>query len=331
MKKNFLNSLSIDSNLYVYNDYSFQTDDSFVNNGFTVPENEVVLQRYTNRDIINKLLPGYFFEAPQYHETKDGNIESEKSETGKPFGKPEFGPSYSYLITESVLSTPQKDDNLKSLDFKKKMKKYSLKRYGQTFYAELGNTDFSSFDNLLSFVETWGLPTGISTMNFPQIYPSSDINIFFMPLDLFYRKIDEYQRIFNLFKALATNDFTNVQVPNTAGLNAFELPIEEETKSLLGTEIHYKGFFSYRLKVDKSNSFTPQAVFNDMFEFAYFFLTMAVYRGAEMRECENCGNLFEVTHQRQRFCPPLPGRKRSSCEMAYNNRLKKERKQKGGE
>lgn len=42
-----------------------------------------------------------------------------------------------------------------------------------------------------------------------------------------------------------------------------------------------------------------------------------------------CEHIFEVTYKRQRFCPPLPNKKRSSCEMAYNNRLKKERKLKG--
>jgi hypothetical protein len=44
---------------------------------------------------------------------------------------------------------------------------------------------------------------------------------------------------------------------------------------------------------------------------------------AEIRKCDYCGHFFHVTHELQHFCPAPPFRRRSICEMAYNNRLKK--------
>lgn len=41
--------------------------------------------------------------------------------------------------------------------------------------------------------------------------------------------------------------------------------------------------------------------------------------------CENCGDIFVKTHGHQKFCPPHPGRKRSTCENTFNQRLKRQR------
>lgn len=67
-------------------------------------------------------------------------------------------------------------------------------------------------------------------------------------------------------------------------------------------------------------------MFNDLLEVAYFQLSQAVHNHKEFRKCLNCNHLFEITHEGRKFCPPLPGRKRSTCENSYNQRLKRKRR-----
>lgn len=64
--------------------------------------------------------------------------------------------------------------------------------------------------------------------------------------------------------------------------------------------------------------------FKDLFEVAFYQLREAILN-KDIRKCEHCGFPFEVTHERQRFCPPLFGRKRSTCENTFNQRLKRKR------
>jgi hypothetical protein len=70
----------------------------------------------------------------------------------------------------------------------------------------------------------------------------------------------------------------------------------------------------------------PATTFDNLFEVAYYQLSRAVIRNVEMRHCDNCGALFEVTHDSRRFCPPLPGHKISTCQNTYNQRMKRKRK-----
>lgn len=42
--------------------------------------------------------------------------------------------------------------------------------------------------------------------------------------------------------------------------------------------------------------------------------------------CLECGKEFIKTHGHQKFCPPKPGRKISTCQNTYNQRKKRERK-----
>jgi hypothetical protein len=70
----------------------------------------------------------------------------------------------------------------------------------------------------------------------------------------------------------------------------------------------------------------PATTFDNLFEVAYYQLSRAVIGNVEMRHCDNCGALFEVTHDSRRFCPPLPGHKISTCQNTYNQRVKRKRK-----
>ncbi|KPH73854.1 MULTISPECIES: hypothetical protein [Bacillaceae] len=70
----------------------------------------------------------------------------------------------------------------------------------------------------------------------------------------------------------------------------------------------------------------PAMKFNNLLEVASFQLKQAIFKDLKLEECINCGALFEPIHGSQKFCSPLPGRKRSTCENTYNQRKKRERK-----
>lgn len=142
-----------------------------------------------------------------------------------------------------------------------------------------------------------------------------------MAIHDFYAKIHEYQKVFAYFNAINTNNFSKLPTESKKGESA-----KVHAKRMLDKEIQEKSLFLFKLKNGESRQ-TPITIFNDLFEAAYFFLNLSKNTLAEMKICDNCGHLFEVTHKRQRFCSALSGRKRLSCEMAYNNRLKKKKRE----
>ena len=89
-------------------------------------------------------------------------------------------------------------------------------------------------------------------------------------------------------------------------------------------------------KVDKGNStltmenekITQGYIFNDLFEVAYYQLSRALIDNVELKECINCGCLFESLHGSQKFCPPFPNNKYSTCQNTYNQRMKRKKKTK---
>lgn len=73
----------------------------------------------------------------------------------------------------------------------------------------------------------------------------------------------------------------------------------------------------------------PSMRFNNLLEVAGYQLRQAIFKNEKLKECLNCGALFEPRHARQKFCSPLPGRKRSTCENTYNQRKKRIKNKKG--
>jgi hypothetical protein len=84
-----------------------------------------------------------------------------------------------------------------------------------------------------------------------------------------------------------------------------------------------KGNSTFTIINDKIH---PATTFRSLFEVACYQLSRAVIGNVDMKPCENCGALFEVTHESRRFCPPLPGHKISTCQNTYNQRMKRKRK-----
>jgi hypothetical protein len=79
-------------------------------------------------------------------------------------------------------------------------------------------------------------------------------------------------------------------------------------------------------KVVYEKKMAPAVYLNDLFEVAYHQMTQSIYKEMKVGICEHCGFPFEITHERQKFCPPMLGRKGSTCENTHNKKIKRERK-----
>ncbi|MDM5310351.1 hypothetical protein [Peribacillus frigoritolerans] len=317
MKKNFLTEMNIDNSIYVYEDYELQGELFFVQNNMDA----IFYEGGAPRKIIplHKDMPikDLLFKGVPYGENTNGQIERIDHENDHK----KYKIKAAYLVAKKAITSLQKENQIKLLFPDKKVTtEYNLNSFGKTLYTELAKWDFSSFHEIINFCETWGIPTGVTLSDLQEKLPVNDINIIWMSLENFYTKIHEYHKFFSYFKALNTNDFSKLPTTPKKGEH-----IIVHARRMLDAEIEKKSLFSYKI-TRKEDIPTPISVFKDLFDAAYFYLTLSIYSQAEMRLCEYCGHLFEVTHQRQRFCSVLPGRKRSSCEMAYNNRLKKEKR-----
>ncbi|PGX34580.1 hypothetical protein COE67_19835 [Priestia megaterium] len=317
MKKNFLSEIKVENSLYVYNEYSLEQDSSFLEEKVTF----FLYDGYAPTKVIPPSLPlkDSFFNAPLYGEIEKGEVEKIDPES-KNNKQKEYKETAAYLVSQKAVTTWDSENMLEHYFPSEQItKKYDLSNFGKTLYTELAKWNFSSFQELVTFCDIWGLPTGVNASEFSVTV--NDVNVLWMPLDEFYRKFDDYQKIFSIFKSLHTNDFSELTISPSNSRKS----MRENARLKLIEKIGEKNIFSYKLTTN-NNIVTPTSMFKDLFEAAFFFLTLSIYSNAEMRICENCGHLYEVTHKRQRFCSVLPGRKRSSCEMAYNNRLKKEKK-----
>lgn len=78
----------------------------------------------------------------------------------------------------------------------------------------------------------------------------------------------------------------------------------------------------------KNGNIVPAIAFNNLIEVAYYQLSKAITNNTELKACEKCGAFFEVTHGARKYCPPLLGTKRSTCENSNSQRAKRMRKKK---
>ncbi|WP_338449316.1 hypothetical protein R4Z09_24530 [Niallia oryzisoli] len=318
MKKNFLSELKVDNSFFVYNDYELKDDLFFSDSDMWA----ITFEGYAPIKVIplTEDLPikDFFIKSPIYGENVNGQIERIEPQNDQK----KYKIKAAFLVaSKTITNSLGSKEYFKDLLFPDKewSHEYKLDKFGKTLYTELAKMDFSNFTNLIYFCKTWGLPTGVTLSVLENKKPVNDINIIWMSLNDFYIKLHEYQRIFSYFNALMTNNYSKLPTNPKKGEH-----IKVHSSRMLQKEMKEKSVFSFRI-----DGQTPFSVFTDLFEAAYFYLNLSIENNAQMRICENCGHLFEVAHQRQRFCSVLPGRRRSSCEMAYNNRLKKEKKEKG--
>lgn len=234
---------------------------------------------------------------------------------------------------------------------------YNLKSYNlfdfQGLYTELAKIEPFNFKDINHFSKSFGLPTGefgIGGSTYNVLLQATN----FMELNL---KLMNFRLVFEAFQNFVTQDIESIRnrmiKENEARLkfliyddksnNVFP-DYESKIKSAKNRiESLKKAKKDYLLKLESKNlsSFTLnkhiestseehlryhdgffilERNFFSLFEFAYFQIARALSSRATLKKCEFCNHVFEETNEKMRFCPALPSRKRSSCEMAYNNR-----------
>lgn len=95
---------------------------------------------------------------------------------------------------------------------------------------------------------------------------------------------------------------------------------KKEQTSYVDVPCKRKGKIVYEKKM------APAIYLNNLFEGAYSQLTQSIYKEMKIGLCKHCEFPFEITHERQIFCPPMLGRKGSTCENTFNKRIKRDRK-----
>ncbi|KSU79742.1 hypothetical protein AS030_21040 [Fictibacillus enclensis] len=285
---------------------------------FTSDGHKSCSSSFSNEIIIPLLKDHTFFNSKAlYGENKNGLIEKINAEDNLKV----FKNKASFIVAKKAVSKLKTTEDFNKQIFSNGLltTEYDLKSYGRTLYTELAKNPFSTFSDIMNFCNTWGLPTGITQSILEEKPQKVDINIMWMSLQDFFHEVHQFQKVFSYLKALLTDDYSTL--PTAPRKGEF---VDDHARRMLHEKTEEKSLFSYKMK-----SNIPITVFMDLFDAAYFYLNLFMENKAEMKICENYGHPFEVTHQRQRFCSALPGRKRSSCEMAYNNRLKKEKRKKG--
>jgi len=359
MKKNFLNDLNFKQEVYVLDDYQPFEGLDFLEkyhfNSFLPPsrldsylplshrqmsadfwkknlEEEFILEENFHRDLLYNALETSLENWANYKQIptkefmailkKQQEIENNSNQMIEDEGyyKMKVNSPFNEQLFFGV--TPEAMENIE--------KTYSLQD-AHSLYTELAKLEVFDFRSLYRFSKHFGMPYGIMDDNGFDLYLDGDTLFFpFCSIAVLNKKIAIYKRDFEWFKIIQTKNMSKIRslLYNTdAQDNISDDDVIDQAKEHITSLLSRLDAFNISMYVDyQDGSFVPGVWFSDLFNFAYFQLAKALSNNIEVRECDYCGHIFEVTHKRQRFCPPLPNRKRSSCEMAYNNRLKKEKK-----
>lgn len=223
-------------------------------------------------------------------------------------------------------------------------KTYSISEI-PNLYTELAKVEPFNIKSILHFVKRFGLPTGVR--DFPQDFNSYDLMM--MPIanyfelnhdlilyrDLFHLvqryirkdikeikqdRMNELNKILNYTELSHTKEFINNEIVRFKKLDekdtlAYELNEIFSFYNELENQNLFKGF----MYEGSNNQFIRKLSPNDLFGVAYIQLYNALINKPKLKRCKFCNHYFESSSWKMNFCAPLPFRKRSSCEMAYNN------------
>ncbi|WP_077319073.1 hypothetical protein [Virgibacillus proomii] len=221
-------------------------------------------------------------------------------------------------------------------------------------YTELAKVEPFNIKSIINFSKTFGLPTG--NISFPNTFDKTLVNnsicipsCNFVELNL---QLMEYKVIFEVFESImmnntekikereiqyiesTTNDSNNKHINialRKSKLDYFKT-IDDETllkyeteylSDLINNSIFSK-LFNWSL-VSTKKGHKLKSHYNNLFQFAYNQIIHAMLKKPNFKKCEYCEHLFEAPNDKMKFCPTLPFRARSSCEMASRNKRKKKR------
>jgi hypothetical protein len=349
MKNNFLNDLQFDQEVHVFYDYHVFEDidilDSYPFDSYaSLPSPDV---RFWKRNLKEEFILEKNFHRDFLYRSSKTSIERWATYKNIPFNElltileknqklEELSNQTDEDYCQMKVESPFNDSLILGVtpDAAAKIPKTYKLQDAHSLYTEIAKLDVFDIDSLLKFSKHFGMPSGIMDDAGFGIVLDGDCLLFpFGSISLLNKKIAIYKNDFKLFELIQTNNVSKIlsYLPKTE----FEYIDDDDAvinlaKQHLSLALGKLDAFNVSMYLEfQDGSFFPGVWFTDLFNFAYFQLAKALSNNVEVLECDNCGHIFEVTHKRQRFCPPLPNRKRSSCEMAYNNRLKKEKKLKG--
>ncbi|MGE5703304.1 MAG: hypothetical protein ACM32O_12305, partial [Clostridia bacterium] len=124
------------------------------------------------------------------------------------------------------------------------------------------------------------------------------------------------------FQHIMIRKYANLILDKKVGFDLNNGDVTEIPKNLL---IHLIGFQRFDRQVTRrivNKKIKPVVLFEHLFQVAYYQLDQAIISEHPLRRCEQCGELFEVKHGNQRFCPPLTAL-RSTCENNHSSKVKR--------
>lgn len=241
------------------------------------------------------------------------------------------------------------------------VKSFRFPEEGIGLFTELAKLELFEISSLKKFTKSFGIPIGVDISKkseYSALIDFKQYNTFLYfgaaPTALIYKELVEYQNIFNMFVAVKTNDeqlankiyerkrfiqavseLSSISINRSSEIQTFKREYEKnildnknkfslaQCRKYLTEAITEKVAINTKITDSVDGDFFEVKLYNNLFEVAYNQIKNSLLNNTELKRCENCGHIFESTHGKQRFCSPLPFKKRSSCENNYNQRLKR--------
>src|SRR5699024_678443 len=208
-------------------------------------------------------------------------------------------------------------------------KKWFLLNEAAGLFTELAKVNPFSEKDLLNFIKNFGLPTGYNNIEIGTeiVKNSPPIMIQFVNYSSLCNSILYYKSLFEIFKYIVTEDIDSILRRDKLLHSDFKkknfynsndkLDILNSEKDYFYMQLNKQNILNFKFVRDFTDENESKVILHheNLIDFAFFQMFKALNNNSHFRICQNCNEIFEVTHEKMRFCPPLPFRKRSSCEM----------------
>lgn len=194
-------------------------------------------------------------------------------------------------------------------------------------YTELAKIEPFNNKQLINFCEIFGIPDGFEpAIGGDQLsFKDGNIRKQFSFLLSLYTDLTLYRFVFNAWIAVKENNKELIRYMEDKYKKFMKNQYHKDLLSIITFFLDqnvYSNEVRFKLKNNQISRFRN---YDNLLSIAYEQLIIAMIDDTPFKRCDNCGHPFELTHEGRRFCPPLPGRKRSRCENTYNQRLKRQK------
>lgn len=192
-------------------------------------------------------------------------------------------------------------------------------------YLEIAK--INSDDDLMKFVHIYGLPFDRQELNF-----NDEVRSTIMDTIPFYKELSYYKDLLHLWFEAQNHKEESPFDPSPHFNSILSSNRDESIGTIIANILNEKNTWKESYELIENMNIVHSIRFRTLLETAYFQLTRAILEKATLRRCNECNEVFEVTHESQKFCPPKLGRKRSTCENTHKVRKSRQKqKQKNNE